>query len=146
MRRQRCTRILATLGPATGDPAAIAKLFQAGADAFRLNFSHGRPADHERNLNAIRDLEARTGRPGTPTASSATWARGWPTMDIRILNVGKPINRKTILALMIMPGGLQAKEHQRKQWVAAVNAHDVDRDLELLTEETSSGSHAVNLP
>lgn len=34
-----------------------------------------------------------------------------------------------------MPGDLQAIEHQRNQWIAAVNAHDVDRYLELLTED-----------
>jgi len=41
----------------------LAQLFQAGADVFRLNFSHGSHEDHGRNIDLIRDLEARTGRP-----------------------------------------------------------------------------------
>jgi pyruvate kinase len=63
MRRQRSTRIVATLGPATGDPETIRRLFEAGADMFRLNFSHGSHADHEARHRAIRDIERDTGRP-----------------------------------------------------------------------------------
>ena len=40
MRRQRRTKIVATLGPASSDRAVIAKLFAAGADVFRINMSH----------------------------------------------------------------------------------------------------------
>jgi pyruvate kinase len=40
MRRARRTKIIATLGPASESPEMIAKLFEAGADVFRLNMSH----------------------------------------------------------------------------------------------------------
>ncbi|MEZ5818868.1 MAG: pyruvate kinase [Hyphomicrobiaceae bacterium] len=63
MRRQRKAKIIATLGPASSDPAMIEKLFDAGADVFRLNFSHGTREDHRQRLDAIRDLEKRKGRP-----------------------------------------------------------------------------------
>ncbi len=63
MRRQRKARIIATLGPASSDPAMIAKLHAAGADVFRLNFSHGTQDDHKRRFDIIRALEAQTGRP-----------------------------------------------------------------------------------
>jgi len=63
MRRQRNTKIIATLGPASSDPARIETLFRAGADVFRLNFSHGEHADHRQRYEAIRELERRTGRP-----------------------------------------------------------------------------------
>ncbi|MCC7050071.1 MAG: pyruvate kinase [Alphaproteobacteria bacterium] len=63
MRRQRNTKILATLGPASSDPARIAELFRAGADVFRLNFSHGEHADHRLRYEAIRQLERDTQRP-----------------------------------------------------------------------------------
>ncbi len=43
MRRGRKVKILATLGPASSDEAMIRKLFEAGADVFRINMSH---ADH----------------------------------------------------------------------------------------------------
>jgi pyruvate kinase len=63
MRRQRNTKIIATLGPASSDPARIEALFVAGADVFRLNFSHGEHADHRQRYDAIRALEKKTGRP-----------------------------------------------------------------------------------
>lgn len=63
MRRQRKAKIIATLGPASSDPAMIEKLVDAGADVFRLNFSHGTQADHKARFDIIRDLEARKKRP-----------------------------------------------------------------------------------
>ena len=63
MRRQRKAKIIATLGPASSDPAMIRKLFEAGADVFRLNFSHGTKEDHKHRLDIIRALEAETKRP-----------------------------------------------------------------------------------
>lgn len=52
----RRTKIIATLGPATDDPAVLDALFSAGADIFRLNYSHGDSAQHEKRLHAIRAL------------------------------------------------------------------------------------------
>ncbi len=63
MRRQRATKILATLGPASADKTMIAKLFEAGADVFRINMSH---TNHEmlRDLVArIREVEQQFNRP-----------------------------------------------------------------------------------
>jgi pyruvate kinase len=61
--RHRNTKIVATLGPASSDPAMIRKLFEAGVDVFRLNFSHGTHADHKLRFDAIRQIEADVGRP-----------------------------------------------------------------------------------
>jgi pyruvate kinase len=61
--RQRKARIVATLGPASSDPAMIRRLFDAGADVFRLNFSHGTKEDHKRRFDAIRAIEAEVKRP-----------------------------------------------------------------------------------
>lgn len=63
MRRQRNAKIVATLGPASSTPDRIRELFLAGADVFRLNFSHGSHDDHRARVQAIRDLESETGRP-----------------------------------------------------------------------------------
>jgi len=63
MRRRRNAKIIATLGPVTSTQSRIAKLFEAGADVFRLNFSHGIRADHKRRFDAIRKLEEHYGRP-----------------------------------------------------------------------------------
>ncbi len=63
MRRYRNAKIVATLGPASDSPEIIRRLFEAGTDVFRLNFSHGSHADHAARIAAIRALEAETGRP-----------------------------------------------------------------------------------
>ena len=48
MRRTRNAKIIATLGPASTTAQTIEGLFLAGADVFRLNFSHGSHEDHQR--------------------------------------------------------------------------------------------------
>jgi pyruvate kinase len=63
LRRRRRTRIVATLGPASSSAEVIARLFHAGADVFRLNFSHGNHEDHAARIGIIRELERKTGRP-----------------------------------------------------------------------------------
>jgi pyruvate kinase len=63
MRRQRRIKIVATLGPASSDRAAITALFAAGADVFRINMSH---TSHDRMrelVRIIRDIEQEYGRP-----------------------------------------------------------------------------------
>ena len=49
-----CTKIVATLGPASTEPATIAALIDAGVDVFRLNFSHGDHATHRTTVATIR--------------------------------------------------------------------------------------------
>jgi pyruvate kinase len=63
MRRQRRTKIVATLGPASGDRNVITRLFEAGADVFRINMSH---TSHDRMrelIDMIRSIEHEHGRP-----------------------------------------------------------------------------------
>ena len=63
MRRSRKAKIMATLGPASDDREIIGALFRAGADLFRLNFSHGEAEDHRRRVEIIRSVEAEEGSP-----------------------------------------------------------------------------------
>ena len=63
MPRDCRTKIVATIGPASTDAATIAALFDAGADVFRLNFSHGTHEDHRARHAIIRELERTSGRP-----------------------------------------------------------------------------------
>lgn len=63
MRRGRSAKIVATLGPASSDPAILRSLFESGADVFRFNFSHGTHDDHAQCLLAVRRLEVECGRP-----------------------------------------------------------------------------------
>ena len=57
------TKILSTLGPASAKPATIRALVEAGADVFRLNFSHGSHEQHREVHAMIRAVEAELGRP-----------------------------------------------------------------------------------
>ena len=63
MRRLRRTKIVATLGPSSSDQTAIAKLFRAGADVFRINMSHTTHARMRELVAAIRATEAEHNRP-----------------------------------------------------------------------------------
>jgi len=63
MRRLRRTKIVATLGPASSDQAVIARLFQAGADVFRINMSHTSHDAMRKLHGAIRAVEKDFGRP-----------------------------------------------------------------------------------
>lgn len=63
MIRARRARIVATLGPASRSPETVAALARAGADVFRLNFSHGDHEHHAAALAAVRAAEAEIGRP-----------------------------------------------------------------------------------
>ena len=61
--RQRQTKIVATLGPASTAKDVIRELFLTGVDVFRLNFSHGTHDDHRQRLNVIREIEGEYGTP-----------------------------------------------------------------------------------
>lgn len=63
MPRNRKAKILATLGPSSCTPETIRALAEAGADVFRLNFSHGRAEEKAPLVAAIREMEQALGRP-----------------------------------------------------------------------------------
>lgn len=63
MIRNRRTRIVATLGPASSTLEQIRALAEAGADVFRLNFSHGSHEDHTRTYEAVRKAAKKVDRP-----------------------------------------------------------------------------------
>ncbi len=58
----RHTKIIATVGPATTEPAVLDALIAAGVDVFRLNFSHGTQADHAERFQQIRAAARRADR------------------------------------------------------------------------------------
>ena len=58
----RRTKIVATLGPATDDPAVLERLIMAGVNVVRLNFSHGKPDDHRQRAEQVRALARKNGR------------------------------------------------------------------------------------
>ena len=58
----RATKIVATLGPASSDPALLMAMITAGVNVVRLNFSHGKAQDHIDRANLVRDAAKRAGR------------------------------------------------------------------------------------
>lgn len=63
MRRFRNVKIVATLGPASDSYETVRALFEAGADVFRLNMSHGDHAAFQTLHATVRKVEEDTGRP-----------------------------------------------------------------------------------
>ena len=59
----RDTKIVATLGPASSSAEVLERMFRAGVDVVRLNFSHGKPEDHVARARLVREVAARIGRP-----------------------------------------------------------------------------------
>jgi pyruvate kinase len=61
----RRTKIVVTLGPASSSPDIIRGLITAGMDVARLNFSHGDPGEHARNIANLRSISADLDTPVT---------------------------------------------------------------------------------
>jgi pyruvate kinase len=86
----RRAKIVCTLGPATGTPEQITALVESGMDVARLNFSHGKHADHEKSYRMVREASDKVGRAvavladlqgpkirlGTFAEGPVTWATG----------------------------------------------------------------------
>src|SRR3989442_16000624 len=58
----RTTKIIATLGPSSRNEGVLRGLMEAGANAFRLNFSYGRREEHEHAVSLVRRLSLEAGR------------------------------------------------------------------------------------
>ena len=63
MKKERRLKIVATLGPGTSDTKSIQRLFDAGADVFRINMSHTSHSDFTEIHDAIREVENNNARP-----------------------------------------------------------------------------------
>ncbi len=59
---RRATKIVATLGPASSDPALLERMIRAGVNVVRLNFSHGKAQDHIDRARLVREAALRAGR------------------------------------------------------------------------------------
>ncbi|OPX28090.1 MAG: pyruvate kinase [Candidatus Omnitrophica bacterium 4484_171] len=56
------TKIIATLGPASNDEKTLRKMILYGLDVVRLNFSHGKHAEHLEKINSVRILNKKLKR------------------------------------------------------------------------------------
>jgi pyruvate kinase len=57
----RATKIVATIGPASSDPATLTRMIMAGVNVVRLNFSHGKANDHIERASLVRQVAATCG-------------------------------------------------------------------------------------
>lgn len=94
---RRRTKIVATLGPATGDAAAIEKMILAGMNVARLNFSHGHADEHRERCHLVRELAEKHGRDVAvmgdlqgPKIRIARFAEGSTTLEL-----GQPFTLST---------------------------------------------------
>ena len=62
MALRRATKIVATLGPASSDPALLEQMIRAGVNVVRMNFSHGKSQDHIDRAQLVREAARRAGR------------------------------------------------------------------------------------
>ena len=99
--RSRKVKILATLGPASGTPDMIRQLMLAGADAFRINMSHGDQQQKAELVDAIRALEKEFKRPTTILLSSC--ATGTCICASPVVGVWWPIARENPLESCAWP-------------------------------------------
>src|SRR5918999_242982 len=58
----RATKIVATLGPASSEPAVLERMVRAGVDVVRLNFSHGTADDHLSRAALVKEIATKVGR------------------------------------------------------------------------------------
>src|SRR4051794_41960135 len=58
----RSTKIVATVGPASREPAVLERMIDQGMDVARLNFAHGEPDEHAETVERIRAAAERVGR------------------------------------------------------------------------------------
>ena len=58
----RKTKIVATLGPSSSDPATLARMIEAGVDVVRMNFSHGTASEHAARVANVKSIARTLGR------------------------------------------------------------------------------------
>ncbi|MFL5797094.1 MAG: pyruvate kinase [Actinomycetota bacterium] len=93
------TKLMCTLGPATSGVDAVVRLAEAGADIFRVNFSHGSDDEHRRAVDDVRGAEERIGRPLAVLADL-------PGPKVRLGKLrGEKVQLKQGSAFELRPGG-----------------------------------------
>ena len=120
--RSRKVKILATLGPASSKPEMIKKLMLAGADAFRINMSHGDQKSKAKLVDAIRALEKEMKRPTT-----IVFDLQGPKLRVGSFEGGSAVlekGQKVVLDRLSTPGDSKRFELPHPELFAAVGAGD----------------------
>ena len=103
----RKAKILATLGPASRDPASIEALIAAGANGIRINMSHGSREEKEEDIKAIRATAQRLSRPVAILVDLSG-----PKIRTSQLKEGKPVTLETGAVFTITTRSVEGDAHQ----------------------------------
>tara|TARA_Y100001936_G_scaffold193763_1_gene193448 strand:- start:40820 stop:42301 length:1482 start_codon:yes stop_codon:yes gene_type:complete len=162
MRRYRQAKIVATLGPSSDTPDMIRTLFDAGADVFRLNFSHGTHDNHAAKISTIRKLEIETGRPigiltdlQGPKLRVGEFADGAVELDVgatlRLDLDTKPGDAKRVSlphpeVFSALAAGTELLIDDGKLRLKVINAGEDFAEAEVITGGQVSNHKGVNVP
>lgn len=116
------TKIVCTIGPASGSIEVIRKLVRAGMSVARLNFSHGSPADHAAHIATLRAVAAETGVP-------VTILQDLQGPKIRVVNIG--------------PDGIELHPGSGISLGAEGSGADVEIDYPGLAGEAAAGTRIL---
>jgi pyruvate kinase len=162
MRRNRVTKIVATIGPASSTTERLRTLFEAGADVFRLNFSHGQHEDHRQRVEQLRALEKEFKHPIAilldlqgPKLRLGTFAKGPMVLKkgqrVRFDMDAEPGTTKRVPLLhpeifkAAKPGGILLIDDGKVR--LRIVSHDAETiDTEVEVAGTISDRKGVNLP
>jgi pyruvate kinase len=162
MHRKRRAKIVATVGPASAEPAMLKALFHAGVDTFRMNFSHGAHEGHAKVHAAIRSLEAEVGRPigilqdlqgpkirvGTVRDDTIKVVAGETIRFVRSGNAGDkgsiPLPHPEIFAAVAPGQELLIDDGRVRARVAGVGSDHID--AEVINGGAISNRKGINLP
>ena len=162
MRRQRNTKIVATVGPASSSREMLKKLFISGVDVFRLNMSHGTHEDVRERHQLIREIEMELERPigvlvdlQGPKLRVGQFAEGSAELEqgakfrFDLTELPGDVNRVTLphpeIFAALEPGAtLLVNDGKIRLKVLACDAESAD--CEVLAGGTISNNKGVNLP
>lgn len=160
--RRRHVRVLATLGPASNTTDQIRALYEAGADAFRINMSHGDAETHKALIATVRGLEAELGRPMTiladlqgPKLRVGSFADGAITLtagqSFRLDNDPTPGNQHRVHLphpeiLTVLAPGQRLLIDDGKMVLEVTAADDKGVDTRVVVPGVISNNKGVNVP
>ncbi len=115
----RSTKIVATLGPASSEPAVLERMIRAGVDVVRLNFSHGTADDHLKRAALVKEIASRVGR----TVAIMCDLQG-PKIRVGKFKEGKVVLEKG--ARFILDAGIEIGDGER----SGLDYKELPRDVE----------------
>ncbi|HAG10910.1 MAG TPA: pyruvate kinase [Desulfotomaculum sp.] len=111
------TRIVSTIGPASGEISILEKMMNAGLDVARLNFSHGTREEHLEKITAVREAAVKTGK----NIAVLMDTRG---PEVRLGRLERPVQLNAGQCVVLVPEGCQPGKN-----CLPVSYADLSRDV-----------------